>query len=152
MLYASSRRESFPAEYPAARSKNHFGDCLVTTQDLEIGTIVAKFITTPTNDKYKASSDTPFEHRHVVQLGYDDKGNALWGRVISDARFINHSCDPNCIVNNDNEVITIRTVTKGKELTVSYDAGTGEWDPDGDFSCLCQSEICRGLINKRRGW
>ncbi len=64
----------------------------------------------------------------------------------NDARFINHSCEPNCeAVNYDDAEIwieAIRDIKKGEELT--YDYGFDE--PDEYFPCYCGSKNCRGWI------
>lgn len=70
----------------------------------------------------------------------------------SDARFINHSCDPNCEAVDDRGRIFIearRNVAVGDELTYDYayerDASTG---PDDEvlYRCVCGSSNCRGTI------
>jgi len=62
------------------------------------------------------------------------------------ARYINHSCEPNCeAVNYDNEEIWIEAkqdIKKGEELTYNY----GFEEPDEAFPCLCQSKNCKKWI------
>lgn len=64
----------------------------------------------------------------------------------NDARFINHSCNPNCeAVNYDDEELWIEAICdikKGEELTYNY----GFDEPDEAFPCLCGQEGCRGWI------
>jgi hypothetical protein len=64
----------------------------------------------------------------------------------NDARFINHSCEPNCEpVNYDDEEIwieAIKDIKKGDELTYNY----GFDEPDELFPCFCGSKTCRGWI------
>lgn len=64
----------------------------------------------------------------------------------NEAKFINHSCEPNCeAVNYDDEEImieAIRDIEPGEELT--YDYGFDE--PDEHFPCYCGSKNCRGWI------
>jgi uncharacterized protein len=70
----------------------------------------------------------------------------------NDARFINHSCDPNCeSVIQDRRVFieAIRTINPGDELTYDYQIGRDRTDPpDADeiFACHCGSENCRGSM------
>lgn len=62
------------------------------------------------------------------------------------AKFINHSCEPNCEAINDNNRIWIaakRKIKKGEELT--YDYG---YDMENflDHKCLCGKKSCIGYI------
>ncbi len=80
--------------------------------------------------------------RTVIDAGVD--GNA--------ARFINHTCGPNCeSVTQDRRVFieAIRTIEPGEELAYDYRI---EWDPqdppdiDSIFACRCGSPECRGTM------
>ncbi|HEV2178992.1 MAG TPA: SET domain-containing protein-lysine N-methyltransferase [Gemmatimonadaceae bacterium] len=70
----------------------------------------------------------------------------------NDARFINHSCDPNCEAVIDDGRIWIealRTIPPGDELVYDYqyeredDAGD---DDEKLYPCRCGSPKCRGTI------
>ena len=59
------------------------------------------------------------------------------------ARFINHSCRPNCYIDIKNGVIWIRAakpIRKGDELTYDYNT-----DGDGLIKCRCRPD-CQRLI------
>ena len=61
----------------------------------------------------------------------------------NDARFINHSCRPNCYVHIAAGVIWIRasrTIRRGEELTYNYHT-----DGEGMIECRCRPG-CQGLI------
>ncbi len=60
------------------------------------------------------------------------------------ARYINHSCDPNCGIKNLFEVVAMRNILKGEELTWDYEMT--EKNPDWKMRCRCGSPICRGII------
>jgi len=70
----------------------------------------------------------------------------------NDARFINHSCDPNCeSVIDDRRVFVeaVRTIKPGEELTYDYQIGRDRGDPpDADeiFACRCGAKSCRGSM------
>ena len=74
------------------------------------------------------------------------------GRNGNDARFINHSCDPNCeSVIEDRRVFieAIRTIRPGEELTYDYQIGRDREDPpdvDEIFGCRCGAASCRGSM------
>jgi SET domain-containing protein len=63
------------------------------------------------------------------------------------AKYINHSCDPNCevdIIKGKIWIIAIKDIKKGDEL--SYDYGFG-YDADfRQFPCKCGSKNCCGYI------
>ena len=75
----------------------------------------------------------------------------------NDARFINHSCDPNCdaVVEDDRIWIeTIRDVESGEELAYDYAYELTERHTPAAkrrFPCFCGAANCRGtiLIKKR---
>lgn len=61
----------------------------------------------------------------------------------NDARFINHSCHPNCYIDIKNGIIWIRAakrIRKGDELTYDYNT-----DGDGLIKCRCRPD-CQRLI------
>jgi SET domain-containing protein len=80
--------------------------------------------------------------RTVIDAGTD--GN--------DARFFNHSCDPNCeSVIEDRRVWieAIRTIEPGEEMTYDYQIVREETDPpniDEIFACRCGAPHCRGTM------
>ena len=57
---------------------------------------------------------------------------------------INHSCEPNCGAGNATQIVTMRDIEPGEELTFDY-AMTDGSDYD-EFECLCGSQRCRGTI------
>jgi SET domain len=61
-------------------------------------------------------------------------------------RFMNHSCDPNCII-RDQAVFAKRAVEAGDDLTFDYNST--EYDMAAPFACTCGSEACMGLVS---GW
>jgi len=70
----------------------------------------------------------------------------------NDARFINHSCDPNCESTIDDRRVfieAIRTIQAGDELTYDYQIGRDKGDPpdvDEIFGCRCGAAVCRGSM------
>lgn len=75
---------------------------------------------------------------------YDIDGSPLYNK----ARYINHSCNPNCEVDIKNGKIWIvsrKKIKEGEEL--SYDYGY-EFDRDDfkDHKCKCGSKNCVGYI------
>ena len=69
------------------------------------------------------------------------------------ARFINHSCNPNCeveITDNQIWISSIKLIKKGTELTYNYG-----YPYDSDFDdhvCKCRSKKCVGYILRYDDW
>jgi SET domain-containing protein len=70
----------------------------------------------------------------------------------NDARFINHSCDPNCesVIEERRVFIeAIRNIAPGEELAYDYQIKRDADDPvdiDEIFACRCGSAACRGTM------
>ncbi len=61
--------------------------------------------------------------------------------------YINHNCNPNCgMKGNSGEVVSMRDVKKGEELTIDYAMFI---DDDSCMQCSCKSEKCREIITGR---
>jgi SET domain-containing protein len=82
------------------------------------------------------------DSKTVIDAGVD--GN--------DARFLNHSCNPNCesVIENRRVFIeAIRTIEPGEEMTYDYQIQREEDDPPGIdevFACRCGHTECRGTM------
>jgi len=70
----------------------------------------------------------------------------------SEARFINHSCDPNCeAVNEGGRVFieAVRGIARGEELAYDYNlerAGRYRAEWKKLYTCRCGAESCRGTM------
>ncbi len=102
-------------------------------------------------------ADRRYEHKPVTDnhtfLFIVDRGVVIDGGTDgNDARFINHSCDPNCeSVIDDRRVFieALRTIQPGEELTYDYQIGRDRADPadiDEIFACRCGAASCRGSM------
>lgn len=81
---------------------------------------------------------------HSIQIAFDS--HAIFPLV----RFINHSCEPNCAVKLDSDLITanvfaLQDIADGEELTLDYAVFEGSIE-NFPPSCLCGSASCRGTI------
>ncbi len=79
----------------------------------------------------------------------------------SDARYANRkwkvcnvidSCDPNSMINENLEIVTMKVVKEGEQITFCYNIGeeTDEWDPIWSFECFCGSKNCQKQIDRYR--
>ncbi|XP_065572831.1 uncharacterized protein LOC136035184 isoform X2 [Artemia franciscana] len=88
-------------------------------------------------------------HHYCLNL---DGGLVIDGhRMGSEARFINHSCSPNCEIQKWNVsglsrmcVFALRDIEPGEELT--YDYNFFLFNPDEGQTCRCEATECRGVI------
>jgi SET domain-containing protein len=72
----------------------------------------------------------------------------------NDARFINHSCEPNCeayVFDDRAYIYAMRDITRGEELTFDYQLRSSISRPiskqdKGLYRCLCGSPKCRGTM------
>ena len=68
------------------------------------------------------------------------------------ARFINHSCNPNCetdIIRGHIWIIANKDIKKGEELSYNYNY---DWDDYEDHVCHCGAENCIGYILDEEYW
>ena len=100
-----------------------------------------------------------YTHKQVDENDKFDNSKAIYLFTLNDkyvldgdtntntAKYINHSCDPNCdvdIIKGKIWISAIKDIKKGDEL--SYDYGFG-YDKDfRQFPCKCGSKNCCGYI------
>lgn len=65
------------------------------------------------------------------------------------SRVFNHSCDPNTGVRNKSDLIAVRDIKKGEEITYDYSTTVGPNIPNTEWSmlCSCNSDNCRKTIS-----
>jgi SET domain-containing protein len=69
------------------------------------------------------------------------------------ARFINHSCSPNCEAILDGEKVFIDSLTdieKGAELTFNYALELSPGEDASKYPCQCGSPKCKGTMVKKK--
>ncbi len=79
---------------------------------------------------------------------HDIDGDVQWNT----AKYINHSCDPNCetdIIRGHIWIIALRGIEKGEEILYNYGYDIDAWE---DHPCRCGSEKCIGFIVDEDQW
>ncbi len=74
------------------------------------------------------------------------------GKGRNPARYINHSCAPNCdayIMRGRIWIYSIREIKAGEELTYNYGFDADTWD---DHPCRCGAKRCIGYIVEEKQW
>ena len=93
---------------------------------------------------------------HTFLFTLDDDTVVDGARGGNEARFINHSCDPNCEAVIEKGHIWIyakRPIAPGEELTYDYQYERFDWHTPEDeafYACRCGAAKCRGSILKTR--
>jgi SET domain-containing protein len=134
------------------RDTVHRGKGIFTTKPLHRGVMLKEYI----GIVYRAADCTAamledvFNSEYSIQLGSANSTEkplmyidaATYG---NDARYFNHSCEPNCgledwIVGNELRcfIRLTKDVKKNEELTIDY-----RWPPSKMRLCLCSSLLCR---------
>ncbi len=96
--------------------------------------------------------DDASDHPHVLLFSVDDDLVLDGGVGGSDAKYLNHCCDPNCeteVIDGRVFIIALRTIAPGEELTYDYHLDyDGEYDEEAlrKFACRCGSPACRGTM------
>jgi len=84
----------------------------------------------------------------ILDEKWDIDGNFEY----NDARYLNHSCRPNCEVINDKNKLWITALTDikaGQELYYNYGYDLECWE---DHPCYCGEECCPGYIVAEEYW
>ena len=144
------------------KNSNVHGKGIVSTKKIKKGTRIIEYIgekiTKSEGDrrssvrlkKYLDSKKTGSVYIFELNKKYDIDGSPLYNK----ARYINHSCVPNCeveIVNNQIWITAIKNIKIGEEL--SYDYGY-EFDKEDykDHICKCGNDNCIGYIISSDDW
>ncbi len=100
--------------------------------------------------RYLNSKKTGSVYIFELNSKYDIDGSPLYNK----ARYINHSCRPNCEVEIKNGKIWIKSIKNiKKDDELSYDYGY-DFDPEDfmDHLCKCKSKNCVGYIVSKDDW
>jgi uncharacterized protein len=101
-----------------------------------------------TNKEADDISDKETKNGDVYLFELNKRSNIDGNVPYNNARFINHSCDPNAESINDKGhiwVVAIKDIKKGEEITYDYCLTTDEHE---EHPCKCGSKKCTGYIVK----
>jgi len=104
--------------------------------------------------RYPWSDEGP---HHTFLFRLDDGSVIDAGPRGSAAKYINHSCDPNCEAVEDEDgrvfIYALRDISKGEELAYDYHFILDEPHNAANkklYPCYCGSEKCRGTMLARK--
>jgi len=105
-----------------------------------------------------AEADARYEggpSRHPLVLLFTVDSRTVIDAAVdgNEARFINHSCEPNCEAVTERRRIWIfaaRYIRRGEELTYDYNLTADDDDESwaNQYACLCGAPACRGTMYK----
>ena len=100
--------------------------------------------------EYLNSEETGSVYIFELNKKYDIDGSPKY----NNARYLNHSCNPNCevdVINNEIWISSTKNIKLGAELT--YDYGYAfDSDDYKDHLCKCGSKDCIGFIISSDQW
>lgn len=142
-----------PKMYKIVKSGIH-NNGIFASRDIKKGTRILKYlgekVSREEGDRRSeiqienAAKNPSLGEVYVFELNdkYDIDGNIPG----NDARFVNHSCSPNCesdIIKDEIWVVALRDIRKGEELTYDYSYGLDDFE---EYPCNCHSDNCFGYI------
>ncbi|MGH7448545.1 MAG: SET domain-containing protein [Longimicrobiales bacterium] len=152
---ATTKRTSRPFE---ARKSKIQGRGVFATRAIREGTRLIEYRGEVISDA-EADRRYPFygEERHHTFLFRLDSGDAIDAAPSrSLAKYINHSCDPNCeAVEEDGRIFieALRDIRRGEELAYDYNFVLDEPHTAANkklYPCNCGAKKCRGTILARK--
>jgi uncharacterized protein len=83
--------------------------------------------------------------QYTFQVDYDryilpEEGSVGW--------YLNHSCEPSCVIIGRTRILALSTIESGDEVTFDYSTNVG-WD-GFTMQCRCGSKQCRRIIRSYR--
>jgi SET domain-containing protein len=125
------------------------GKGVFAAQPIKKGTRILRY----TGEKIpRAESDRRLAAGNVYIFGVDADYSIDGNSLKNTARYINHSCAPNCQTEQDNDTIWIVAITAiqaGEELTYNYGY---IFDEQGNEPCHCGAPQCCGYILAPKYW
>lgn len=130
------------------------GNGVFAVQDLKAGELLMEYTgeVISWKEALRRHPHDPSQPNHTFYFHIDDKNVIDGGVNGNDAKWINHSCEPNCEADEQDGRIYIkalRDIPAGQEINYDYGLVIDEpYTPEllADFPCWCGSESCRGTL------
>ena len=127
------------------------GKGLFAGQDITKDTIITRYLGAKIS---KAQGDQALAHGNAYICSLNDRYDIDGNTLKNIARYINHSCEPNCALQTTSRaiwVVALRDIQAGEEQTHQYNYA---YDPTRytDFPCCCRAKSCVGYIVDARYW
>jgi SET domain-containing protein len=127
------------------------GKGLFAGQAITKDTIIRRYIGSKIS---KDQSARALAHGNAYICYLNDRYDLDGDTLQNPARYINHSCEPNCVLQTTGRaiwVVALRDIEAGEELTHRYNY---EYNPAryAEFPCYCGAHNCVGYIVDARYW
>ncbi len=107
-------------------------------EHIEKGAIITKF-KGPLKFKINKNKRDALSHPDWVGVKKD-----YWMDPEKPQKFFNHSCEPNASIHKKIEIVALRNIKEGEEITFDYSIIEG--DPRWEMACNCGQKNCRKII------
>ena len=125
------------------------GQGLFTAQSIKQGARILPYI----GEKItKDESTKRLTQGNAYIFAFNDRWDIDGKALTNTARYINHSCDPNCAVQTTQRtlwIVALWDMQAGEELTCNYGYAT---DDETAHVCTCGAENCCGYILAPQYW
>ena len=125
------------------------GQGLFAAQDIPQGTRIIAYI----GEKISNQESARRRAEGNAYIFHQNYRYAIDGKTLANtARYINHSCDPNCAVEKTDGTLWIvarRAITAGEELSFNYGYELTHYRVN---PCTCGAEQCCGYILAQQYW
>ena len=134
-----------PQDNPKAEvRKAKFGMGLYAKEPIKKNEVIARF----DGKKYRLQSRWNNDLAdHCIEVGRN-----IWRDTKKEgiARYANHSCNPNCGIRNLIEIVAMRDIKSGEELTWDYEMTEDNETHYWQMKCKCGAKNCRKIIGAYR--
>lgn len=135
------------------RSRIH-GKGVYTTRKIRAGTRIIEYTGAyiPKKEAKELGPHNPADPYHTFYYLLENGDVIDAGKGGNDARWINHSCAPNCVMEEEQHrlfVYALETIYPGDELFYDYSIDPGERRTkavEKAYVCLCGAAECRGTM------
>ena len=144
----------------AVRGSDIHGRGVFATEKIRKGTVIVEYKgqRASWDDAMERPDSDPDDSAHTFLFQLDD-GRVIDARVRGNAaRWINHSCDPNCRTFEDEDgrvfIEAKRKIRPGEELSYDYKLqieGRLTKRERAQYACRCGKDKCRGSLLEKRG-
>src|SRR5882757_3289915 len=123
----------------------HYGKAVFAGGDIEKDEVIALW----NGPVYEVenNSDLPNDRPLMVADHAIQFERHKWRDSEGLARYINHSCEPNCGIRGLFNIVAMREIRKGEEITWDYEMTENS---DWKMNCKCGSVHCRKIIRAYR--
>jgi len=125
------------------------GQGLFAAQDIKQRTKIIRYIGEKITQE---ETDRRLAVGNVYIFGLNERYAIDGSTPKNTARYINHSCDPNCHTEQSGNtiwIVAIRDITAGEELTYNYEYSIDDEPPE---PCHCGARNCCGYILGPQYW